>query len=286
MVSSGSAAFRVGTSLCAFCLSRSSSSSASAGVGRAFTSRVSSDEMSACSAAPRGEPAASFRRRRGGTGAVSTALIIPVMLSRLNGERPSNSEYRVTPRLHRSEAGSARSPSNLSGAMYSGEPMYTPVWVSAALPWTLAIPKSISTVRSSSVSMMLAGLTSRWVTPTACAAFSPPSNALAASSTRSAGMGPCASMWWCREEPLSSSMTIHGLSSCSRTSWTVTMALWWIRAVACASRSVRACASTRSSSLMPSGSRTSLTATSRCRIGSNACQTVPIPPEPRRPRSS
>ncbi len=159
--------------------------------------------------------------------------------------------------------------------------MTSPVMVSAELPSTLAIPKSVSTTRPSFDSSTLAGFTSRCSTPAACAARSAASTSAPISAARSGANGPSASSRSARDSPRTSSITIQGRSPSVATSYTVTTLWWATRAAAHASRSSRAYIRRTSLSGSPEGARTSLTATSRFSTSSRARHTVPMPPSPR-----
>ena len=95
------------------------------------------------------------------------------------GPRPSTAAYSVAPSDHRSDPGVASPPRIRSGAVNPGEPITIPVWVSRGSPSNCAMPKSVSTARSSqpvpvlsvAISTLL-GLTSRCSTPARCAAAS------------------------------------------------------------------------------------------------------------------
>ncbi len=77
----------------------------------------------------------------------------------------------VAPQECTSEAGLLGWPSITSGARYPGVPMTRPVWVSRVASGDWAMPKSITTGRSS-VSITLPGLRSRCTTPAAWIAVS------------------------------------------------------------------------------------------------------------------
>lgn len=191
------------------------------------------------------------------------------------------------PSDHRSEAASPSSPRTRSGAMYSGEPISTPVAVSPVESWSAAMPKSVSTADPSGRSNTLAGFTSRWRIPSACAARSADSTSRPRRTTSAGGMGPD-SRRSCREPPRTISMTIHGCPSVpaagSTMWWIVTTWGWARRARARASRTARSRIwSARpgwAAAVAGSGGRTSLSATSRCRAMSRARHTVPMPPLP------
>ena len=82
--------------------------------------------------------------------------------------------YSTLPRLNRSARWSSASPRACSGAMYGGVPVTTPVCVTLASSIARASEKSVSLTRSTPFSSrMLAGLTSRWISPWAWAAAKP-----------------------------------------------------------------------------------------------------------------
>ena len=137
-----------------------------------------------------------------------------------NGVEPSSAVYRVAPSAHISAGGPA-SPSNCSGAMYSGVPISTPKPVSRVVASSIrATPKSATMTRSPEI-RMLAGLRSRCTIPAACACASAPAICLPMSATRGQGSGPCSLISASRDRPLTNSITIHGVPSCSTTSWIV-----------------------------------------------------------------
>lgn len=220
---------------------------------------------------------------RAAAGAAGVALItdwsVAGVLLRRNGDTPSVAAYRTTPRDHRSEAGPGRCPRTRSGAMNSGEPTKPPVSVRLVSPSIWAMPKSVRTTRSWRPSITLSGFTSRCRTPAACAASRAPSTSrpiLAAS------RAPSVPSWSASPSvrPCTNSMTIHGCPSSTATSWTLTTAGWSSRAAARASRRIRSKTVVRSRSGRWSGTRGSLTATSRSTVSSLARHTVPIPPCP------
>ena len=124
----------------------------------------------------------------------------------------------VAPSDHRSEAGDASSPRIRSGAVNPGEPITMPVWVSLGSSWKVAMPKSVSTARSSLPSSTLLGLTSRCMTPAACATLSADSSWRAISAARRGGSGPEAASSWSSDCAWISCITIHGRPPSSATS--------------------------------------------------------------------
>ncbi len=135
-----------------------------------------------------------------------------------NGPCPSTAAHKVAPSDHRSEAGEASSPRMRSGAVKPGEPITMPVWVSRGSSWKVAMPKSVSTARSSRVSSTLLGLTSRCITPAACATVSADSSWRPISAARRGGSGPEVASTWSSDWAWTSCMTIHGRPSSSATS--------------------------------------------------------------------
>src|SRR6201996_8019158 len=65
------------------------------------------------------------------------------------GPRPSTAAYSVAPSDQRSDPGVASPPRIRSGAVKPSEPITMPVWVSRGSPSNWAMPKSVSTARSS-----------------------------------------------------------------------------------------------------------------------------------------
>lgn len=160
------------------------------------------------------------------------------------------------------------------------EPTISPVRVIDESPSIAAIPKSVSSTRPSLARSTLPGFTSRCSTPTACAARSAPSTCSPIRAASRGSIRPAALAASAREGPSMYSMTIHGRSSCSRTSWTVTTAGCWIRAAARASFCVRACMTSRSAWATYRPAVSSLTATVLWSSSSCARHTLPMPPRP------
>ncbi|OLT36301.1 hypothetical protein BJF79_06750 [Actinomadura sp. CNU-125] len=144
----------------------------------------------------------------------------------------------------------------------------------------LAIPKSASTTRPSSHRNTFAGLTSRCTTPCAWAARRARTTASATVRTCSGGRRPRSRISASRPWPDISSITIHGRSSAVRTSCTRTIPGCRSRDAARASRTARSTSLPRRSAPTPSGSSSSLIATSRRITSSRAAHTTPIPPRP------
>ena len=141
------------------------------------------------------------------------------------GPRPSTAAYSVAPSDQRSDAGVASPPRIRSGAVKPGEPITIPVWVSRGSPSNCAMPKSVSTARSSqpvpvrsvAISTLL-GFTSRCRTPAICAAASADSSCWPIRATRSGGSRPSTVSTWSSDRDGTSSITIQGLPSSSATS--------------------------------------------------------------------
>ena len=101
-----------------------------------------------------------------------------------NGRCPATISYRTAPSAQMSLRASASRPSTCSGAMYCTVPRIVPCAVSGAavasrvipdIEIGAAAPRSFATPKSSSfapdlISMILAGLRSRWTMPALCAA--------------------------------------------------------------------------------------------------------------------
>ncbi len=252
------------------------------------TTRLSIDRV--CGAVSRSagsfasSPSTTGRSGPAFTGAVSSSVMTAVRVAsaepRSYGGRPSTIAYSVPPSDHRSAGGPGFCPWARSGDMYEGAPTSIPVEVTEESPSTLAMPKSVSTTRPSSPISTLDGLTSRCRMPCACAALSTPSTSSAISAARAGASGPSSRMTSASERDSTSSMTIHGRSSSSTTSKTVTAEECRIRAVALASRRVRTISRCFSSSSTLAFIRSSLTATVRPSISSSARHTVPMPPRP------
>ena len=102
-------------------------------------------------------------------GWLKCAYITDIVESPLNGRCPVSITYATTPSEYWSEAPVTSRMSHCSGLMYVGVPTVTPVSVSPSACTTLAMPKSVTTAQPSSSNMMLADLTSRWMTPWRCA---------------------------------------------------------------------------------------------------------------------
>ena len=133
------------------------------------------------------------------------------------GGRPSTAAYKVAPSAQASAAGDGSAPRASSGEKYAGVPLVIPVCVSRSSKAGCAMPKSLIFATSPSATRMLAGLTSRWMIPAACAAARAAATWAPILATLSTGSGPLrissARVWDGRY-----SMTSHGVPSCSTTS--------------------------------------------------------------------
>ncbi len=151
--------------------------------------------------------------------------------------------------------------------MYWGVPAMTPLWVWLASSTARASPKSVIFARSTPFSRrMLAGFTSRWINPWACAAASPDATCMPMRRTSTSGRAPVRSRRSCREMPGTYSITRYGWPSASSTSWIATTCSWLTAAAARASRANRR----RAGALLARWGAIALTATSRCKEASNA----------------
>ena len=153
-----------------------------------------------------------------GTGVVAITCNIANGFGRRGcGGRPSTAAYSVAPSAQASAAVEGSAPRASSGEKYAGVPLVIPVCVSRSSWAGWAMPKSLILARSSSATRMLAGLTSRWMIPAACAAARAAATWAPILATRSAGSGPWAissDKVWDRKY----SMTNQGTPSCSTTS--------------------------------------------------------------------
>ncbi|RAO61627.1 hypothetical protein PSN01_01586 [Micromonospora saelicesensis] len=221
-------------------------------------------------------------RRAAGGGSVTSAVRLIRLDGRAYGDCPSMAAYRVAPSDQRSPSGPTVPRMARSGDTYAGEPSTTPLRVRFTSSTAVARPKSVSTIRSSVPTRMLAGLTSRCMIPARWAARSAPSTASPISAARTGGTGPSVVMVSCSERDGTYSITICGspsaFNSTSKTRTTLTWSSW---AIARASRSDRTRNSCRASVVRLGGGTISLMATSRCNIRSRTFHTRPIPPWPR-----
>lgn len=157
-------------------------------------------------------------RRGGGNSSSTMARSVLSGVSWRNGECPSTAAYSSTPSDHRSDSGPGVRPNARSGARNSGDPMTSPVMVSADVPSTMAMPKSVSTTLPSFDRSTLPGFTSRCSTPASWAARSAASTSAPMCAARAGGIGPSASNCSASETPRTNSMTIHGRCSSVATS--------------------------------------------------------------------
>lgn len=103
-------------------------------------------------------------------------------VSPANGRVPVTISYSTTPRAQMSLRASASLPSTCSGAIYGSvlrivpdaesmaveRPSMPDIEIGAPVPFSFASPKS-SSLRPAFVTMMFAGLMSRWTMPARCA---------------------------------------------------------------------------------------------------------------------
>ncbi len=264
------------TSPPAISASRRDTSPASAGRSAgSLASRSSTRESNAAGSPARSEP--------GAGGVVVRCWASSSCISRAaKGRAPVNSSMSTQPRAYRSARPSTGTPFappvQRSGAMYGNEPMIMPVAVSS-VPWpppALAMPKSSTFVTPPSVTITLAGLTSRWTMPASWAAPSA-SATRAAHSRASASGGTPSSSTSARLRPCSSSITRKTALRPSRSvrpkSWTVAMLGWARFPARLASRSKRRVSSGVCGYPI-------LTATRRPTRLSSARHTSPKPPLP------
>jgi len=167
--------------------------------------------------------------------------------------------------------------SSTSGATYAGVPA-TRAPPASPMP-SAAMPKSNTRVPVG-VSMTLPGLTSRWTTPSRCAAASAPATSAQTWTASRHGSAPARSRL-ARVSPSSSSMTRYGtttppaiLTSPKSKTWATLGCA--IRATARASRRVN----DRRTGSAASGAARTFTATARPSTSSAARHTCDIPPEP------
>ena len=188
--------------------------SRSASLASVMSQRVAGSGSIRCPIGSWSRPARTGR----GTGVVAITCNIANGFGRRGcGGRPSTAAYSVAPSAQASAAVEGSAPRASSGEKYAGVPLVIPVCVSRSSWAGWAMPKSLILARSSSATRMLAGLTSRWMIPAACAAARAAATWAPILATRSAGSGP-----W----PISSdrvrdwkySMTNQGTPSCSTTS--------------------------------------------------------------------
>ena len=117
-------------------------------------------------------------------------------LSPGKGCDPVRHSYSTQVRAYTSARASQVSVDSRSGAIYARVPMVDPVLVSLVAPAVRAIPKSIRYAKSSSVTRMLDGLTSRCTSPTRCAACSAAAICSVMATARGTVIGPVSSNSW------------------------------------------------------------------------------------------
>ena len=197
-------------------------------------------------------------------------------LSPGKGGLPVSIAYMVQPRPYRSARSSTGWSRTCSGAMYRVLPMATADPVSRDFPTACcsrAMPKSQTLTTPAGVTIRLAGLTSPWTTPAACAAAKP-SHVCAAMITACATDSGPRVIRSATLRPSTSSITRYESAPSLPKSYTATMFGWVSRATMRASRSKR---STALGSIRASPAIT-LTATGRSKRRSRPRQTAPIPP--------
>jgi len=113
----------------------------------------------------------------------------------------------------------------------------TVIWVESS-PFR-ASPKSMIFTMPPGVSMMFAGLMSRWTMRASCACSMPAHMSLMSCSAISIGGVPNCSIHFLRSSPSTNSMAMYATSSCRPQSITCTMFGWRSIAAARASRSKR-----------------------------------------------
>jgi hypothetical protein len=129
--------------------------------------------------------------RDGGIGCSSTCLDATATgLSAVNGGRPVSISYRTHPSEYRSDRWSIAPPCACSGERYDAVPRTAAVCSTVSFVVTRAMPKSVTFTWPSRVTMMLAGFTSRWMTPCPWATASASHTASASSTARSGMMRP------------------------------------------------------------------------------------------------
>ncbi len=126
-----------------------------------------------------------------------------------------------------------------SGAIYPSVPMTAPVRVMAGMAsaWSVsrAMPKSDILQTPSPATRMLCGLTSRWMTPLACAAVIPAQLWMRTWAARRSGMGPQRSSQSTTEPFSHSSITMNGWLPSTPRSYTRTICGCSSRAIVWAS---------------------------------------------------
>ena len=135
--------------------------------------------------------------------ALSTAASVSEMVAPVNNCFPVNISKSTTPNAQMSARLSTVEPRACSGDIYAAVPMITPICVAMAVSVgdskkspagdgssAFANPKSSTLTVPSSLTLMLAGLRSRWMTPASCAASSASAICLAMGRASSSGIGP------------------------------------------------------------------------------------------------
>ena len=174
-----------------------------------------------------------------GGGSEAWSIASAVGESASNGRRPVSSSKATQPSAYRSLASVAGSPRACSGAMYPELPRIVPADVRGSCAAARAMPKSVTCTSLSSSSMRLAGFTSRWTMPAACAASSAPAAWSSQAIAVACGTRPPRSRS-ASDPPPRCSMTMNGVPSGSPTSKIVTTLGWEREAAVSASRVKRA----------------------------------------------
>ncbi len=175
-----------------------------------------------------------------------------------NGGVPPATYAASEPSANTSVAGVAGPPWACSGAMNAGEPIRTPVPVSAVASPARAMPKSMTRGPSVATST-LAGLRSRCTTPASWIACSASAIPPISSSTVRTGSAPCARTTCCSEGPGTYAVTSQGVSASVPASITCAVYSPWISRALATSRANRP----RNSASSANSGRTTFTATGR-----------------------
>ena len=138
-------------------------------------------------------------------------------VSPVNGGRAHRHSKSTTPSAYTSVRPSTGSPFTCSGARYLTVPSIVPAWVLSGSSRILAMPKSVTSTRSSAQRRMFAGLMSRWTRPARCAAASASATSAPMCTTSRGSSTTRPSSWSRSVVPRTSSMTIASAPS----SWEV-----------------------------------------------------------------
>ena len=185
-----------------------------------------------------------------------------------------------------SDRASAVLPRACSGDRYWAVPSTAAVCVMVVeSPSARAMPKSMTFTAPVFVSMMFAGLTSRWMMPCRCEKSSAPHTSARIDDARRGSSGPSRRTMSRSVSPCTSSITMNGTvpigPSVSPVSYTATMEEWFSSAAFFASRRKRS----RKFSSRARSARIIFTATSRPSSVSDASYTSDMPPTPMIPPS-